>query len=88
FSSHNTEMAPNLDEDNSLFNFVVQDGYGVKDMVDLGLSKVPVPYVQPPKERIDKQTPACVRCNPLAYRSLTGYNTTMWRKRLLGLPQL
>ncbi|KAI9161972.1 hypothetical protein LWI28_022513 [Acer negundo] len=48
-------MALNLDEDNSLFNFVVQDGYGVKGMVDLGLSKVSAQYIQPQKEQIDKQ---------------------------------
>ncbi|KAK0594761.1 hypothetical protein LWI29_000304 [Acer saccharum] len=48
-------MAPSLDDDNSLFNFVVQDGYGVKGMADLGLSKVPARYIQQQKERIDKK---------------------------------
>ncbi|KAK5844221.1 scopoletin 8-hydroxylase-like [Gossypium arboreum] len=48
-------MAPSLDDGSSLFNFVVRDGNGVKGMVDLGLSTVPKPYVQPPKERIDKR---------------------------------
>ncbi|KAH7557805.1 hypothetical protein JRO89_XS11G0223400 [Xanthoceras sorbifolium] len=36
-------MAPILDDKSSLFNFVVQDGYGVKGMVDLGLSTLDGP---------------------------------------------
>lgn len=48
-------MAASFHDVNSLFNFVVRDGNGVKGMVDLGLSKVPKQYVQPPQERIDKQ---------------------------------
>ncbi|XWS10765.1 hypothetical protein CRYUN_Cryun38cG0025900 [Craigia yunnanensis] len=48
-------MAPSFDDDSSLFNFVVRDGNGVKGMVDLGLSKVPEAYMQPTKERIDKE---------------------------------
>ena len=47
-------MAPSFDDSSSLFNFVVRDGNGVKGMVDLGLSKVPQAYLQPPKERIEK----------------------------------
>ncbi|KAI9162023.1 hypothetical protein LWI28_023016 [Acer negundo] len=65
-------MATNLDEDNSLFNFVVQDGYGVKGMVDLGLSKVPAPYVQPPKERIDKQNSRMCPLQPIDLSKLNG----------------
>ena len=65
-------MAPNLDEDNSLFNFVVQDGYGVKGMVDLGLSKVPAPYVQPPKERINKQNSRMCPLQPIDLSKLDG----------------
>ncbi|KAK1581837.1 hypothetical protein Q3G72_009528 [Acer saccharum] len=65
-------MAPNLDEDNSLFNFVVQDGYGVKGMVDLGLSKVPAPYVQPPKERIDKKNSRMCPLQPIDLSKLDG----------------
>ncbi|XVE52901.1 hypothetical protein DITRI_Ditri02bG0161300 [Diplodiscus trichospermus] len=48
-------MAPSFNDDSSLFNFVVRDGNGVKGMVDFGLSKVPEAYIQPPKERIDKE---------------------------------
>ncbi|XP_050370421.1 scopoletin 8-hydroxylase [Argentina anserina] len=48
-------MAPSfVSDENSLFNFVVRDGNGVKGMVDLGLSKVPEQYIQPPHERIVK----------------------------------
>ncbi|KAL6206058.1 hypothetical protein ACLB2K_023309 [Fragaria x ananassa] len=47
-------MAPSFTDENSLFNFVVRDGNGVKGMVDLGLSKVPEQYIQPPHERIVK----------------------------------
>ncbi|GMJ05386.1 Scopoletin 8- Hydroxylase [Hibiscus trionum] len=47
-------MAPSFDNGN-LFNFVVRDGNGVKGMVDAGLSTVPQAYLQPPKERIDKE---------------------------------
>ncbi|KAL6314943.1 hypothetical protein AAG906_029163 [Vitis piasezkii] len=47
-------MAPNFDDGDSLYNFVVRDGNGVKGMVDLGLEKVPEQYIQPHHERIDK----------------------------------
>ncbi|KAK9937509.1 hypothetical protein M0R45_014292 [Rubus argutus] len=47
-------MAPSFNDGNSLFNFVVRDGNGVKGMVDSGLSKVPEQYIQPPHERIVK----------------------------------
>ncbi|KAJ0568817.1 putative oxoglutarate/iron-dependent dioxygenase, non-heme dioxygenase domain-containing protein [Helianthus annuus] len=49
------EMAPNLNDDNSLFNFVVKEGNGVKGLVDLGLTEVPDRYIQPPHRRINKQ---------------------------------
>ncbi|KAM7489781.1 hypothetical protein LguiB_027265 [Lonicera macranthoides] len=46
-------MAPaSFDEGNSLFDFVVRDGNGVKGLVDLGVTKVPDRYIQPPQERI------------------------------------
>ncbi|XP_062114902.1 scopoletin 8-hydroxylase [Humulus lupulus] len=47
-------MATTFNDENSLFNFVVRDGNGVKGLVDLGVSRVPERYVQPPKERIEK----------------------------------
>lgn len=49
-------MAPTFDDGNSLFNFVVRDGYGVKGLIDQGVSRVPDRYVQPPKERISLTT--------------------------------
>ncbi|KAL5744819.1 hypothetical protein ACOSQ2_027935 [Xanthoceras sorbifolium] len=66
-------MAPSLDEgNNSLFNFVVQDGYGVKGMVDLGLTKVPKPYIQPEQERIDKQNARTCPLQPIDLSKLNG----------------
>ncbi|CAA3013928.1 feruloyl ortho-hydroxylase 1 [Olea europaea subsp. europaea] len=47
-------MAPSFDDENSLFDFVVKNGNGVKGLVDSGIAKVPKRYVQPPQERIDK----------------------------------
>ncbi|OMP12010.1 Oxoglutarate/iron-dependent dioxygenase [Corchorus olitorius] len=65
-------MAPTLDDGNSLFNFVVRDGNGVKGMVDRGLSKVPEPYIQPPKERIDKQSATRHEQEPIDLSRLEG----------------
>ncbi|KAL5746554.1 hypothetical protein ACOSP7_027700 [Xanthoceras sorbifolium] len=66
-------MAPSLDEgNNSLFNFVVKDGYGVKGMVDLGLTKVPKPYIQPEQERIDKQNARTCPLQPIDLSKLNG----------------
>ncbi|WCJ37030.1 2-oxoglutarate (2OG) and Fe(II)-dependent oxygenase superfamily protein [Euphorbia peplus] len=56
-------MAPSFSESKSLFNFVVEEGNGVKGMVDLGLSKVPQQYIQPQNERIDNQN-ATLNDNP------------------------
>ncbi|KAL5813227.1 hypothetical protein ACOSQ3_028177 [Xanthoceras sorbifolium] len=65
-------MAPTLDDKSSLFNFVVQDGYGVKGMVDLGLSTVPAPYIQPEHERIVKQTARTCTLPPIDLSKLDG----------------
>ncbi|GLU17990.1 hypothetical protein SLE2022_343140 [Rubroshorea leprosula] len=46
----------NFDDASRLFNFVVQDGNGIKGLVDLGLTEVPKPYIQPPQERIDESS--------------------------------
>ncbi|PWA58959.1 Non-heme dioxygenase N-terminal domain-containing protein [Artemisia annua] len=48
-------MAPSFNDENSLFNFVVKDGNGVKGLVDSGLTRVPGQYIQPPNHRINKQ---------------------------------
>ncbi|XP_031275114.1 scopoletin 8-hydroxylase [Pistacia vera] len=65
-------MAPSLNDCASLFNFVVKNGNGVKGMVDLGLSKVPEPYIQPPQERIDKQTARTYAQPPIDLSKLDG----------------
>ncbi|XP_021287794.1 feruloyl CoA ortho-hydroxylase 1-like [Herrania umbratica] len=65
-------MAPSFDDRSSLFNFVVRDGNGVKGMVDLGLSKVPQAYMQPPKERIDKQNASKQEQPPIDLSRLGG----------------
>ncbi|KAK9056384.1 hypothetical protein SSX86_027474 [Deinandra increscens subsp. villosa] len=48
-------MATNFNNGDSLFNFVVKDGNGVKGLVDLGLTEVPCRYIQPPHHRINNQ---------------------------------
>ncbi|KAI8557358.1 hypothetical protein RHMOL_Rhmol04G0004700 [Rhododendron molle] len=48
-------MASCFEQEDSLFNFVVRDGNGVKGLVDSGLSKVPDQYIQPPNERIPEK---------------------------------
>ncbi|PWA89508.1 2-oxoglutarate (2OG) and Fe(II)-dependent oxygenase superfamily protein [Artemisia annua] len=48
-------MALSFNDENSLFNFVVKDGNGVKGLVDSGLTQVPGQYIQPPIHRINKQ---------------------------------
>lgn len=47
-------MALISNSSNSLYNFVVKDGNGVKGLVDSGLSQVPKLYIQPLNERINK----------------------------------
>ncbi|KAL3519048.1 hypothetical protein ACH5RR_021637 [Cinchona calisaya] len=47
-------MAPSFENGNSLFDFVVKNGNGVKGLADLGIEKVPERYIQPPNERIEK----------------------------------
>ncbi|KAF5740788.1 oxidoreductase family protein [Tripterygium wilfordii] len=57
----------------SLFNFVVQDGNGVKGMVDiLGISEVPEQYIQPPYERIDKENAHSHGLPPIDLSKLDG----------------
>ncbi|CAI9106606.1 OLC1v1005800C1 [Oldenlandia corymbosa var. corymbosa] len=47
-------MAPSFEDTNSLFDFVVRNGNGVKGLVDSGIEKVPKKYIQPSSERIHK----------------------------------
>ncbi|KAL5554313.1 hypothetical protein UlMin_041714 [Ulmus minor] len=65
-------MAPTFDDGSSLFNFVVRDGYGVKGLVDLGVSKVPERYVQPPQERIEKSSATSLEVPPIDLSKLGG----------------
>ncbi|XP_010534761.1 PREDICTED: feruloyl CoA ortho-hydroxylase 1 [Tarenaya hassleriana] len=66
-------MAMNLEDRNSLFNFVVEEGYGVKGLMDSGLSTVPQPYVQPPHERIPiKNAHICEAARPIDLSLLDG----------------
>ncbi|KAJ0928718.1 putative oxoglutarate/iron-dependent dioxygenase, non-heme dioxygenase domain-containing protein [Helianthus annuus] len=51
-------MAPSFNDENSLFNFVVKEGNGVKGLVDLGLTEVPDRYIQPPHHRINNKQAA------------------------------
>jgi len=46
-------MAPSFNSSNSLYDFVVRDGNGVKGLVESGISEVPERYIQPPRERIN-----------------------------------
>lgn len=65
-------MAPTFDDGNSLFEFVVRDGYGVKGLVDVGISQVPERYVQPPKERIEKGSAKPLNVPPVDLSKLDG----------------
>ncbi|KAH1148857.1 hypothetical protein GYH30_043475 [Glycine max] len=48
-------MALSFNTSNSLYDFVVREGNGVKGVADLGLSELPERYIKPPEERMDKQ---------------------------------
>ncbi|KAK7271304.1 hypothetical protein RJT34_27085 [Clitoria ternatea] len=48
-------MAQIFNSSNSLYDFVVRDGNGVKGLVDTGISEVPERYIQPLQERIMNQ---------------------------------
>ncbi|PSS03172.1 Feruloyl CoA ortho-hydroxylase [Actinidia chinensis var. chinensis] len=65
-------MAPSLDDGKSLFKFVVQEGNGVKGLVDSGLQNVPAQYVQLPNERIDKSNAYPHNQTPIDLSGLDG----------------
>ncbi|KAL4563070.1 hypothetical protein LXL04_027101 [Taraxacum kok-saghyz] len=48
-------MALSFTDDNSLFNFVVKEGNGIKGLVDSGITEVPPRFIQPPDYRFNKQ---------------------------------
>nr|KAJ0197377.1 hypothetical protein LSAT_V11C700351520 [Lactuca sativa] len=52
---YSSQMASSINDESSLFNFVVKEGNGVKDLVDSELTEVPRLYIQPPYLRIDKK---------------------------------
>ncbi|RHN74551.1 putative oxoglutarate/iron-dependent dioxygenase, non-heme dioxygenase domain-containing protein [Medicago truncatula] len=53
-------MAQISNTSNSLYNFIVRDGNGIKGLVDSGLLEVPKIYIQPINERINKlETKPC-----------------------------
>lgn len=67
-------MAPSFEDGNTLFDFVVRDGNGVKGLVDLGISMVPDQYIQPPQERIDNQNGNSHQLPPIDLSKLDGPN--------------
>ncbi|KAK7837983.1 scopoletin 8-hydroxylase [Quercus suber] len=67
-------MAPSFEDGNSLFDFVVRDGNGVKGLVDSGISKVPDQYIQPQQERIDNQNGISHKIPPIDLSKLDGPN--------------
>ncbi|XP_041009694.1 scopoletin 8-hydroxylase [Juglans microcarpa x Juglans regia] len=68
-------MASRFDNGNSLFDFVVREGNGVKGLVDSGLSMVPDRYIQPIQERInDKQNTISHKLPPIDLSKLDGPN--------------
>ncbi|XP_042483405.1 scopoletin 8-hydroxylase-like [Macadamia integrifolia] len=67
-------MAQTLADGNSLFDFVVQRGYGVKGLVDSGLPAVPKEYIQPLEERIRKEDARTDLAKPIDLSELGGPN--------------
>nr|AFK49211.1 unknown [Lotus japonicus] len=65
-------MAPSSNSSNSLYEFVVRDGNGVKGLVDSGLSEVPERYIQPPEEQINKLESSPCDMQPIDLSKLNG----------------
>ncbi|KAK7324339.1 hypothetical protein VNO77_27872 [Canavalia gladiata] len=65
-------MAPSFHSSNSLYEFVVKDGNGVKGLVDSGLLEVPERYIQPSHERINKQDSRACDMEPIDLSKLNG----------------
>ena len=66
-------MSANYEDRDTLFNFVVKEGNGVKGLIDSGISCVPQPFVQPLSERI--ATPngqTCEAVQPIDISQLDG----------------
>ncbi|XP_042477798.1 scopoletin 8-hydroxylase-like [Macadamia integrifolia] len=67
-------MAPTFADGNSLFDFVVRRGNGVKVLVDSGLLTVPNEYIQPLEERIRKEVAGTYLAQPIDLSELDGPN--------------
>ena len=65
-------MALSFNTSNSLYDFVVREGNGVKGVSDLGLPEVPDRYIQPPEERINKQESRTCDAPPIDLSKLNG----------------
>ncbi|GAU49603.1 hypothetical protein TSUD_407680 [Trifolium subterraneum] len=57
---------------NSLYNFIVKEGNGIKGLVDSGLLEVPNIYIQPIHERINKKDSKPCDMSPIDLSKLNG----------------
>jgi feruloyl-CoA ortho-hydroxylase len=65
-------MAQISNSSNSLYNFIVRDGNGIKGLVDSGLLEVPKIYIQPISERINKKDSKPCNMSPIDLSKLNG----------------
>ncbi|XP_058725567.1 scopoletin 8-hydroxylase-like [Vicia villosa] len=65
-------MAQISNSSDSLYNFVVRDGNGIKGLVDSGLSDVPKIYIQPINNRINKLNSKPCEIQPIDLSKLNG----------------
>lgn len=65
-------MTSNFNDRNSLFNFVIRDGNGIKGLVDSGIKEVPTACIQPPERRINKLTARRLEQPPINLSLLDG----------------
>ena len=65
-------MALSFNSSNSLYDFEIREGNGVKGVADLGLSELPERYIQPAEEWIDKQDSRTCDAPPIDLSKLNG----------------
>ncbi|XP_020205348.1 scopoletin 8-hydroxylase [Cajanus cajan] len=65
-------MTSSFNTSNSLYDFIVRDGNGVKGLVDSGVLDVPERYIQPPEERIKKEDSRICDAPPIDLSKLNG----------------
>ncbi|OIW05328.1 hypothetical protein TanjilG_28793 [Lupinus angustifolius] len=65
-------MSSTFNSSNSLYDFVVKDGNGVKGIVDSGLKEVPERYIQPPHLQINKLDSSTHILPPIDLSKLNG----------------